>query len=537
MTKLTDTLARLGTARISGYLNPATVELLQALDLATVTSSQFAHLVIQQRGVNGWLLDPVMRKTIFDALAEKDAAHLARLLCAQGDTPWAALEQMRFRDGDNATATLFRFFGHEPPAPPESGDHVDALELIRTDYPLFKHQREAFCRVLDQLRSPPRRVLLHMPTGAGKTRTAMNVIAQVLREEPKDHDVVIWLAHNEELCEQAAQEFSRAWAILGNRDIHLYRQFAQHQNPLDMVRAGLLVGSLDMMYSRSLREQSSFLDLARHVKLVIMDEAHQAIAPTYKHLLRLLAPNEQTAILGLSATPGRSWLDAEEDARLAAFFYRNKVGLEIEGHDDPISFLQAEGYLAKAEYVSLPYAPGSDITLSGSEKRAIADGFDVPDRIIERLSQDQQRNLLLLQNIRAEADRGGKIIVFACSVDHAHLLADMLQLQGYRAAAVTSTTPRLKRQQTITAYRDRNDLQILTNFGVLTMGFDAPRTNTAVIARPTQSVVLYGQMVGRAARGPKAGGNDTCRILTVVDQIPGFRDMADAFSYWDDIWD
>lgn len=537
MTKLTDNLARLGVARISGFLNPATVELLQELDLSTMTSTELAHLVVQQRGSNGLLLDPVMRREIFDVLSEEDAAHLARLLSAEGETPWIALSQIGFRQGESETETLFRFFGHEPPTLPETGDDIAPRILVHAEYPLFKHQRDACYRVLAQLRAPPRRVLLHMPTGAGKTRTAMNAIAQAFRDEPEEENVVVWLAHSEELCEQAAQEFSRAWAILGNRDIHLFRQFAQHQNPLDEVRGGFLVGGLALMYSRSLSEQSSFLNLGRRVKLVIMDEAHQATAPTYNHLLRLLAPNEGTAILGLSATPGRSWLDAEEDARLAEFFRHNKVGLEIEGYDDPIAFLQAEGYLARAEYVSLPYAPGREVSLTGAEQQALADGLDIPERIIGRLSQDHQRNLLLLQNIRAEADRGGKILVFACSVDHALLLADILQMQGYRVAAVTSATPRQKRRQIVTAYRDRDELQILTNFGVLTTGFDAPKTNTAVIARPTQSVVLYGQMVGRAARGPRAGGNETCRILTVVDQLPGFRNMADAFSFWDEIWD
>ncbi len=68
------------------------------------------------------------------------------------------------------------------------------------------------------------------------------------------------------------------------------------------------------------------------------------------------------------------------------------------------------------------------------------------------------------------------------------------------------------------------------------MGFDAPRTNVAMIARPTRSVVLYSQMVGRAARGPRAGGNERCRVITVVDRIPGFRSIAEAFTFWEDIW-
>ncbi|MDE2824463.1 MAG: helicase-related protein, partial [Chloroflexota bacterium] len=78
---------------------------------------------------------------------------------------------------------------------------------------------------------------------------------------------------------------------------------------------------------------------------------------------------------------------------------------------------------------------------------------------------------------------------------------------------------------------------VLVNFGVLTTGFDAPRASAVVIARPTQSLVLYSQMVGRAIRGPRAGGTDTCEVVTVVDpNLPGFGDVAAAFSNWEDVW-
>ena len=78
---------------------------------------------------------------------------------------------------------------------------------------------------------------------------------------------------------------------------------------------------------------------------------------------------------------------------------------------------------------------------------------------------------------------------------------------------------------------------VLVNFGVLTTGFDAPRASAVVIARPTQSLVLYTQMVGRGIRGPKAGGTKECTILTVVDpNLPGFGDVAKAFLNWEDVW-
>ena len=80
-------------------------------------------------------------------------------------------------------------------------------------------------------------------------------------------------------------------------------------------------------------------------------------------------------------------------------------------------------------------------------------------------------------------------------------------------------------------------LNIIINFGVLTTGFDAPKSNVAIIGRPTQSVTLYSQMIGRVMRGKKAGGNESCKVVTVKDPIYGFRDMSESFEYWEELWD
>ena len=102
---------------------------------------------------------------------------------------------------------------------------------------------------------------------------------------------------------------------------------------------------------------------------------------------------------------------------------------------------------------------------------------------------------------------------------------------------MTSRTRSDHRRELIRNFRDSDEVQVLTNYGVLTTGFDAPKTNVAVVARPTNSVVLFSQMIGRAARGEKAGGNEECKVITIVDELPGFRSIAEAFEYWDDIWD
>jgi superfamily II DNA or RNA helicase len=113
----------------------------------------------------------------------------------------------------------------------------------------------------------------------------------------------------------------------------------------------------------------------------------------------------------------------------------------------------------------------------------------------------------------------------------------VLSARGHWASSITSKSG-AERGEAISAFKDdAENPKILCNFGVLTTGFDAPKTSAALIARPTSSLVLYSQMVGRAMRGISAGGNTSCEIVTVVDpRLPGFGSVTQSFTNWEDVW-
>ena len=77
---------------------------------------------------------------------------------------------------------------------------------------------------------------------------------------------------------------------------------------------------------------------------------------------------------------------------------------------------------------------------------------------------------------------------------------------------------------------------MLINYGVLTTGFDAPNTDTVFITRPTTSVVLYSQMLGRAIRGPRNGGNERALVVDVVDNLAGMPAENMAFNFFNHVW-
>lgn len=508
------------------------VRILAGLDPALARPERLREIAVGLRSPADMFFDNSLRTELLMLLPPMHAEMLAQRLKLTGD-PYEALAAISLRRGSNRAAELFDFVGIRDDA--ELRIQPQAIESIVPQHGLFSHQRLAARRVIDYLDREPQRVMLHMPTGSGKTRTAMAVVANMInRSEPS---LVVWLAHSEELCEQAVEEFRSAWTSLGTRPVDVQRWWGPHALNSPIPRDGVVVAGLAKVHASLRSSVSEIGTLAGHVNLVVMDEAHQAVAPTYQMILDVLTESGKPApLLGLTATPGRTWNDIGEDERLADFFYRRKVSLEVEGYDSPVRYLVDEGYLADTEFVQLEYTSGSE--LSPGEVQELRDSLDIPQRFINALAVDEQRNLLILGRAEAMSRHHGRIIVFAATKDHAVVLATVLRARGHWAYAVTGETPSNERARIIAKFKEvSDDPRIIVNYGVLTTGFDAPQTSAALIARPTKSLVLFSQMVGRATRGPRAGGNKRAEVATVVDTgLPGFCNMAEAFTNWEDVW-
>ncbi len=534
MKDLREILCRIGISELAGFLGQQSVSILEKLDYKSVTTARLAKLIIDEFGAAYVLLDRKRRNKLFLALKADELVALSRCLSIQGKEDLLInLCRKSFPHSSSLTKKLFEYFSCELPEI-ERVKKDSPVRIADCSYPLFEHQRSALLELMQKLSGKSVRVLLHMPTGSGKTRTAMNLVSKSLRESASDKDIIIWLAYSEELCDQAVDEFIKSWSFLGNRKVNIFRFYGTYEIDLKMVNNGIIFAGLGKLYSRSLSVPSEFIPMSRRISLVVMDEAHQATAPTYQHLLSLLSRDDEVKVLGLSATPGRSLLDIGEDIKLARFFNKQKVTLEVKGYKSPLDFLFKEGYLAIPEFITIDYDAESVFTQEDINK--ISSDLDIPLEILKKLAADEKRNLLILTKIIGEARVGKKIIVFACSVSHARLIAELLNFKGFKAASISSETANDRRSFLINAFRDSKDLNILANYGVLTTGFDAPCANTAIIARPTRSVVLYSQMIGRVARGVKVGGNKRCKIITINDRALGIKDMGKAFRFWDDIW-
>ncbi len=509
------------------------VGVLEVLDPGLASLTGLRNLAARMLDPERSLRDPDVRNRLIDMLPLPKARELStRLGVKDGKTLYRDLSAAA--SAKEALPVLMSFFGVVADPRAGGGQRPSSME-VPPAYGLFEHQRQAARRVHAALAELPRKVVLHMPTGAGKTRTAMHVVAEHL--SVGGPSLVCWLAQSAELLEQAASEFEKAWGALGNRPIALHRFWGDHSPQLEEARDGLVVAGLGKLHSLSQRDPNLLLKLGDRATLTVVDEAHQSIAPTYAALITALhTKRPRNALLGLTATPGRTWADVAADARLADFFGNAKVMLEVERYENPVDYLIAEGYLARPRFRTLNSESG--LRVGDADIAAMADALDLPQTLLDRLADDQRRNLRIISTAEELLNRHKRIILFATTVGHARLLAAILSARGHESDVVTGETDPATRERVVRRFRSVDPRpMVLCNFGVLTTGFDAPATSAAIIARPTRSLVLFSQMVGRATRGPRAGGNAEAEIVTVVDpQLPGFGSVADAFTNWEDVW-
>ena len=450
---------------------------------------------------------------------------------ALSSQPWREPFATRFVE-------YFDLPSHFLPAP--VADMSDSLDLLPAtkDAPieisspfmqLIDYQFGVYSEAMDALDQPRARMVIQMPTGSGKTRTAMEIVSKILNSE--DNLTVIWLAHTRELCEQGLQCFIHVWPHHARKKVRVHRCWGTHPLPAPIANSSnVIFAGFDKLNSALKKNPGSLDSIRSDCRLVVVDEAHKTEAPTYKNAIRNLLA-EETAVIGLTATPGRTYLDETE--ALAKFYFNRLIELPDPEGGGVIEMLRNRGVLSKAEYRAI--MTEINIPLSTADKRYIEEKFKIPPRIIKMLAHEDQRNLEILQRLKAEITAGRSVLLFGCSVEHSRFLNSCLLYMGFNTGHVDGSTNLARRAMLIDGFKN-GGMDVLCNFGVLTTGFDAPKTDTVMITRPTVSPVLYSQMIGRGLRGPLIGGTEFCRIIDVRDNIGEFGDADSVYRIFEEYW-
>ncbi|MFI6451924.1 DEAD/DEAH box helicase [Streptosporangium amethystogenes] len=410
---------------------------------------------------------------------------------------------------------------------------MPAEELIDgpNNFPDLHNYQEQLAGNMFQLldRARPGRAMLTLPTGAGKTRVAVEAVIRAI----KAHSVtgpVLWIAQSRELCEQAVQSWKFVWSKVGPQKERLTISRLWDGNSAAAVTSNAhLVVAIDDSLKNRLEEEE--YDWLRQAAVVIVDEAHAALAPTYTEIFRRLGltyAKTERPLIGLTATPFRGM--NEEQTRLLVDRFGSTRLDDGVFDGDPYGILQDEGVLARVDHRPLS---GATISLTEDELRKAISFSGLPTSAEERLAADHERNNMLIKEIAALPD-DWPVLVFAASVNHARLLVARLNDREISSRVIESATPSSERARVIDDFRSRK-IRVIANFGVLAQGFDAPATRAVVVARPTYSPNVYQQMIGRGLRGPKNGGNEICLILDVRDNITNFGAEL-AFTRFEHLW-
>jgi len=326
-----------------------------------------------------------------------------------------------------------------------------------------------------------RRVLGVLPTGGGKTLIAAEVVARVVQQG----GTALLVAHRKELVHQLLRKVREA---LPGEEVGLYLPGEEAG------AARVAVGSVQT-YARR-RD-------GRRWDLVVIDEAHHARAATYRSLFE-----DAVSVLGLTATPVR--LDGKGLGEVFDYL--------VQGPS--IAELQDQGYLVPIRYL----AARSGWDLRGVRVRA----GDYAPSDLSRVARQVHLEGAVVEAYLQVA-KGKRAIVYAVDVAHAKDLEARFKAAGVEAAHVTAKTPGDERDQLLARFR-AGELKVLVNVELFTEGLDVPGVEVILIARPTKSLSLYMQMVGRGTR-PEEGKGELL-VIDVTGSVVPFFGPVEGYTRW-----
>lgn len=351
---------------------------------------------------------------------------------------------------------------------------------------LRPYQAEAIDACLEALRST-QRVLVCMPTGCGKTVTFAEIAA---RYAQAGHRVCV-LAHRKELLDQAAGKLRAASGIEP-----AIEQAERAEATDDSL---LVVASVQSMISRLDRFPGD------HFRLLIIDEAHRSLAPTYVRLLE----HFQCKVLGFTATPNRG------DERALGQVYG------AVGYDLTLADAIEQGWLVPPRVITIE-APSLDLgkvrTRSGELVAGELGTVLSEIAVLREAIGPALRHAAALKTLVFCATRAHMACVAAC-------IEEMAGDLGYelRVDMVDGTTPAAERDEIFERFRASADRHWLLNIDVATEGFDEPGVGALLLLRPTLARSRYMQMVGRGLR-PLAGVVDGVSVEDALVRL----DLAES---------
>ena len=360
----------------------------------------------------------------------------------------------------------------------------------------------------------------------------------------------MWVAHTKELLGQALETFKNVWGHLGLRNTSVEKSWGCGEYT---ITNGVIFITIQALQAMRKSNKTVYNQLCEKVSLMVYDECHKIGAKETNKVIQDFSKSyegNKKDFIGLTATPGRTTEDSLENRIFNEFFDR-KIGIDIKLVDrismgqnqarnrvaisDVIGYFQDRKILSKLIKEPLEYEVDDEL-LEKLKKEFYSNREDYSPELITQIAANKSRNSVILNRLKELNTQGKPTIVFACSLDHAKMLSAFLNIENIPNSLVYGDMSAATRKKAIADFKDRdNPVNIIINYDILTTGFDSTNIDCVFITRPTKSVILYSQMIGRGLRGPQMGGAETCLLIDVKENLEVYNEN-EAFSHFNSYW-
>lgn len=333
--------------------------------------------------------------------------------------------------------------------------HLLHISLFnRVKFQLRPYQNAALTSIRELFKTGEKKVLLHLATGGGKTV----VFCEVLKRTTENNKYSIIVVKGRKLVEQASDRLTREGVEHG-----VLMAGHKLENPFALVQ----VCSIDTLTSRKLKPNAD---------LIVIDEAHMATSESY---IKFLSQYENAFILAVTATPY-----VQKSLRHIANQVVNPVS-----YDELVSL----GFLVPARY----FAP-VNVDLRGVKRTNTQYGKDYSNADLARVMAVNQ----VVDNIVDKWQQFGEnrpTICFCVNIEHSKYMAQKFNENDIPAIHLDASNPDKIRNRAIELF-EQGEIKVICNVNIFSTGVDIPSIGCVVSARPTLSLILYIQQMGRGTR-------------------------------------
>ncbi len=372
----------------------------------------------------------------------------------------------------------------------EDGDPLEQT-VEKNPLRLRHYQLDALTAIDESVAAGRKRPLVVMATGTGKTPLLVSI----------PFKRALFLSVGMEKAEQSATQYDDV-VVASIQTLGARRKITKEGEEPD--------AHPEYELTRRLKKWNN-----KHFDWIVIDEAHHALGNSYLRILQHFGVQDKDGpcLLGVTATPFRG-----DGGALSNVFDENDGEPAFKY---PLEQATNDGWLCDILYKRVKSA----VDISAVAPRG--DDLNLSE-LSEKVNVDQ-RNSLIVSSVVKHAVGRKHILVFAVDVEHAESLAGAFKDKGYKAAAIHYKIPKQEKENLLSAFRT-GELQVLVNVAILTEGVDIPTVDCLVFSRPTRSMGLLSQMLGRGTRQLCPMCKST--HFDVVDRLP----MRWACNFCDNKW-